>query len=183
MEEKYKVEQVSGNKSAQEAINKYVGRGWVLDHLAVDRREGLGDTDWFYIVLKRGGSDGEEPQDLKWFWKTEDDDDWRGPVDWENLVEMVKNGKVEENSIVWQKNYDRWRRVDSVPKLDNRLPSSTPDPPPIPDRVHTGRGIDEIKLSESEALGCIHDYDEDEQGREYCTKCGWYRHSLQSINS
>ncbi|MCS3859484.1 DUF4339 domain-containing protein [Salinibacter ruber] len=173
----YKIFSRSSKYKPEKIINEKSSVGWKLvDVKITEERVGTNTYKSFYVVMKK-------PKKASWFWKKKSEKDWDGPVEWKELVREVKNGELKNNDLVWQRDFDRWKRVDSVESLADWIPSSNEHPPPIQDDAHEVKEKNRNRLSESEALSCIHKYDKDEQGDEYCKKCGWYRHSLKSINS
>ena len=59
----------------------------------------------------------------------------QGPVDTGRLVDLVLNGEVAEDALVWHSGLPEWLRAHEVEEIRRELPPPVPTPSPIPSRV------------------------------------------------
>ncbi|MFB6232259.1 MAG: DUF4339 domain-containing protein [Salinibacter sp.] len=63
--------------------------------------------------------------DAKWYWSKRDSDGRNGPVDWNQLKELVRNGDLDPKDLVHAEGMDGWREIGSV---DGFVKSKSPPP-------------------------------------------------------
>jgi hypothetical protein len=136
------------------------------------------------------------PASSRWYWSKRGSDERNGPISGEKLRELAEEGDLEPEDLVWTEGMDDWEEASSVEGVKDFFVS----PPPLPEEPAEQGGTQqetppplsqgeksepeeedgsvESRANESEALSCIHDYDEN----DVCRKCGWSRTELKSLD-
>ncbi len=60
----------------------------------------------------------------RWFYSA--DDQPRGPVPLEQLLEQLRSGQISPTSLVWRQGMDEWTRADAVPEIVQQLRPGSP---------------------------------------------------------
>jgi len=60
----------------------------------------------------------------RWFYSA--DDQPRGPVPLEQILELLRSGRLSPSALVWRQGMDQWTRADGVPEIVAQLRSGAP---------------------------------------------------------
>jgi membrane protease subunit (stomatin/prohibitin family) len=55
-----------------------------------------------------------------------------GPFDWQQLLQMVSNGQLQQNTHVWKQGMGAWETAGNVQELSSLFAAVPPPPPPMP---------------------------------------------------
>ncbi len=56
-----------------------------------------------------------------------------GPINFQQLIGYIKEGRVTENTLVWKKGMAEWKRARELPELNSILDEIRSEPPPLPE--------------------------------------------------
>jgi hypothetical protein len=98
---------------------------------------------------------------------------------------LAEEGDLKPEDLVWTEGMEGWEEANSIEGLEELFTS----PPPLPDDPSGKKGEEPptlpqseskggSKATKSEAVSCVHDYDEN----DVCRKCGWERQELKAID-
>lgn len=68
-----------------------------------------------------------------WYWAKNSSDEPKGPVKWEQLKELAREGELKAEMLVWKQGMDEWTTARSIDELEEVFVS----PPSLPDTHRT----------------------------------------------
>ncbi|MCS3829534.1 hypothetical protein GGP91_001611 [Salinibacter ruber] len=93
----------------------------------------------------------------QWYWSKKGSDERNGPVGRGRLEELVEEGTLDPEDLVWSKGLDDWMEADSVEEIEELFAS----PPPLPDdpSVENNREETPPPIPESGKFESAEEYD------------------------